>query len=78
MEKINWSMVVAKLSSRKLWAAVAAFVTGLLVHIGATAQSAESIGSLIMMGGAVVAYLLAEGLVDCARGRGQPPAGDDD
>ena len=64
--KIDWKQ---KLSSRKLWASAAGFVTGLMLYFGAAPQSAESVGSLIMMGASVVGYLLAEGLVDCERVR---------
>ena len=53
-----------KLTSRKLWAAVVGFVTGLLIYLGRTEAEANEIGSLIMMGASVVAYIIGEGLAD--------------
>lgn len=56
--------LIRKLTSRKLWVAIVGFVTGLLIYRGATEAEAEQIGSLIMMGASVVAYILGEGLAD--------------
>lgn len=53
-----------KLSSRKFWLAVATFVAGLLIYFGKTAEEADNVHGLIMAGGAVVAYILAEGYID--------------
>lgn len=58
---MNWKR---KLTSRKLWMAVAAFVSGLIVCFGGAASEAESIAGLILQGAAVLGYLLAEGLTD--------------
>ncbi len=55
-----------KLTSRKLWMAIALFVSGLLVAFGKDAEQAETISGLIMQGAAVLGYLLAEGLTDAA------------
>jgi hypothetical protein len=59
--KIDW---IRKLTSRKLWLAVATFVTMLIVYFTGDAQKAEKVAALIMAGGAVVAYILAEGWTD--------------
>ena len=62
---IDWKR---KLTSRKFWLAVVAFVTGLLVTFKVDAETVESIGGLIMSGAAVVAYIIGEGLADAANG----------
>ena len=56
--------IIRKLTSRKLWAAIVGFVTGLLVYLGKSAGEAEQIGALIMMGASVVAYIFGEGWAD--------------
>lgn len=56
--------IVRKLTSRKLWLAVAGFVSGLLVAFKVDAETIETISGLIMSGASVIAYIVAEGLVD--------------
>ena len=56
MKKIDW---VRKLTSRKLWTAVASFVSMMILATGGTA--------LIMAGASVVAYIIGEGLTDSAK-----------
>ena len=58
-----------KLTSRKFWAAVAEFVTMLVVAFGGTQETATQVAALIMAGAAVVAYIIGEGLVDAARAK---------
>lgn len=58
--------LIRKLTSRKFWAAVVGFVTGLLVFLGKTVVDAEKIGALVMMGASVVAYIFGEGWADSA------------
>ena len=58
--------IIRKLTSRKLWVAVAGFVSGLIVAFDGDAETAETVSGLILQGAAVVAYLVAEGLADCA------------
>lgn len=60
--KINW---VRKLTSRKLWMAVALFVSGVITASG-NKEMAETVAGLIMQGAAVLAYIIGEGLVDGA------------
>lgn len=55
---------VNKLTSRKLWVAVAGFVSGLIVAFKGDAETAEVVGGLILQGASIFGYLLAEGLVD--------------
>lgn len=61
--KINWTQ---KLTSRKFWLAVAAFVVGVLALFGTDANTTQQISGVIMSLGAVVAYIVGEGLVDSA------------
>ena len=56
--------IIRKLTSRKLWVAVAGFVSGLIVAFDGDAETAETVSALILQGAAVVAYLVAEGMVD--------------
>lgn len=63
MNKIDWTR---KLTSRKLWLAVAAFVSGLIVAFGGEKTTAETVAGCILQGSAVLGYVLAEGLTDAA------------
>ena len=56
-----------KLSSRKLWVAVIAFVTSLMLALGAEPDTVEKVAGIIMSGGALIAYILAEGYIDGQR-----------
>ena len=58
--------IVRKLTSRKLWMAIAGFVAGLIVAFGKSEATAETVSGLIMSGASVLGYLLAEGLADSA------------
>lgn len=60
--EIDWKR---KLTSRKFWAAIALFVSGLMTALGKGSQ-AETVAGLIMQGAAVVAYIIGEGLADAA------------
>ena len=63
--------VIRKLTSRKLWLAVALFVSGLIVAFGGKQEVAETVSGCIMQGAAVIGYLLAEGLTDAARSKNE-------
>lgn len=52
-----------KLSSRKFWMAVAAFVVAIFIYLNVDID-AQKTEALIMAGGAVVAYIVAEGFAD--------------
>ncbi len=58
--------IIRKLTSRKLWVAVAGFVSGLIVAFDGDAEVAETVSGLILQGAAVIGYLIAEGLADSA------------
>lgn len=61
--KINW---VRKLTSRKLWMAIAGFVAGLVIMFGGDPESADRISGSILTGAAVLGYIFGEGLSDAA------------
>lgn len=67
---MNWNWK-AKLTSRKFWIAVAAFVALLIAYFGGDQGQADKITALIMAGATVIAYIIGEGLTDCANA--QPP-----
>lgn len=58
--------MIRKLTSRKFWAALIGFVTGLLIYLGKTEAEAAQIGALIMSAGSLIAFIIGEGLVDAA------------
>lgn len=58
---IDWKR---KLTSRKFWMAVVAFVTPLLLAFGVAEDTVTQVTAIVMAGADVVAYILAEGLVD--------------
>ena len=60
---IDWKK---KLTSRKFWMAIVAFVTPLLLAFGISESEVAQIVAIIMAGADVVAYIIAEGLVDAA------------
>ena len=58
--------LVRKLTSRKFWLAVAAFVTELIGAFRGDAELAETVAGVIMAGATVIAYIVGEGLIDAA------------
>ena len=63
---IDWKR---KLTSRKFWAAVAGFVSMLIVALGKNAETAQTVTGLIMAGASLVAYMIGEGLADAGGGK---------
>lgn len=61
MTNIDWKR---KLTSRKLWMAIAGFASGLLIYRGHTEQEASQVAALIMAGASIIAYCVGEGLAD--------------
>lgn len=61
--KIDWQR---KLTSRKLWVAIAGFVSGLIMACGGEENTAKMVSGVILQGASVLGYLLAEGLPDAA------------
>ena len=62
-QNIDW---VRKLTSRKFWAAIAEFVTMLILALGGKQDTAVQVTALIMAGASVIAYIIGEGLIDAA------------
>ncbi len=58
--------LVRKLTSRKFWLAVAAFVTELIVAFRGDAGLAKTVAGVIMAGATVIAYIVGERLIDAA------------
>lgn len=58
---IDWRR---KLTSRKLWVAVAGFVSGLMIYMGHSEAEASQVAALILSGASVIAYCVGEGLAD--------------
>lgn len=70
MNKIDWTR---KLTSRKLWVAIAGFISGLTLAFGGSTDAAATISGSILQGAAVLGYLLAEGLADAASAGEETP-----
>lgn len=71
MKNINW---MKKLTSRKLWTAVASFVSMMIIATGGAENTATQVTAIIMAGASVIAYIIGEGLTDAANveiGEGQ-------
>ena len=64
MDKINWKQ---KLSSRKFWAAVAGFVSAILVAANTSENTVAQVTAIITAGGVLAAYILGESVVDANR-----------
>ena len=58
---IDWK---TKLTSRKLWVAVTEFISMLMVAFGYAEDTVTQVAALIMAGAGLIAYIVAEGLVD--------------
>lgn len=61
MRQIDWK---AKLTSRKFIAAVGNFVSMLLIALKVDESIVTQVVALIMAGGGLIAYIVAEGWVD--------------
>ena len=59
--KIDWKR---KLTSRKLWIAVAGLIIGIILIFTKNESLANEIGGIVMSLGSVVAYIIGEGLID--------------
>ena len=63
MKNFDWKR---KLTSRKFWMTLAAFISGLIIAFKGSAEVAETVSGCIMAGASVIAYAIGEGLTDAA------------
>ena len=63
MNQIDWKR---KLSSRKLWAAIAGIVTGMSMVFGLDESTISSVAGAVVSVASVVSYIITEGKVDAA------------
>lgn len=56
--------IIRKLTSRKFWLALVAFITPLLLAFGVAENDVNQVTAIIMAGADVLAYIIAEGMVD--------------
>lgn len=64
--QIDWKR---KLSSRKLWAAVAGVVAGLAMVFGLDESEISNVAGAVVSVASLVTYIIAEGRVDAAWAR---------
>lgn len=65
---IDWKR---KLSSRKLWAAVAGIVAGLAIVFGLDSDTITNVAGAMVSVASLVAYIITEGKVDAAAAKGE-------
>lgn len=58
--------IIRKLTSRKLWLAVAALVSGLILAFGGKESTAQTVSGVILQAAAVIGYVIGEGMSDAA------------
>ena len=63
MKKSDWKR---KLTSRKLWAAVAAFITAICAAFGVSDIRAEQIVAVVTAAATMIAYIIGERITDAA------------
>ena len=61
---IDWKR---KLTSRKFWMAVVAFITPLMLAFGVAEDTTTQVVAIVMAGADVLAYIVAEGMVDATK-----------
>ncbi len=64
MTKINWKQ---KLSSRKLWAMLAGFITGVAMILKLDSDTVTCVSGAIVSVFSTVSYIITEGRVDASR-----------
>ncbi|MEL4106768.1 hypothetical protein AAFA46_08035 [Oscillospiraceae bacterium WX1] len=60
------SIILKKLSSRKLWAAIVGIVTGLSMVFGLDEGIISTVSGAVMAVASVITYIITEGKVDAA------------
>lgn len=59
--------IIRKLSSRKFYAAIIAFVSAILFAFNVADSDVTKITSIIMAAGSLIAYIFSEGFIDAER-----------
>ena len=67
----DWNKFFIKITSKKLWMAVANFVAMIMVAQGQAENEAAQVAALILATGGIVALIFAEGWVDASREKNQ-------
>lgn len=67
---MNKETIIRKLTSRKLWVALAGLVSGLVLAFGGDESVAQTVSGVILQAASVIGYLLAEGLADAGHTAG--------
>lgn len=65
--KINWKQ---KLSSRKFWFAILAFVCASIMFFGGDSETIEKIIGCIIQAAVSISYIFAEAMTDKSKGGG--------
>ena len=73
MTAIDWKR---KLSSRKLWAAIAGIVTGLAMVFGLDEGTISTVAGAVVSAASVLTYIMAEGRVDAESVKADPSGND--
>ena len=68
MSNIDWK---SKLASRKFWVAIVGFVGAVGAIFGLSDGSLQQVTTIIMSGGAMIAYVLGESWVDAKRNQAE-------
>lgn len=66
MMKIQLNDIVRKLTSRKLWLALAGVATGIATILGAEASDIQAVSGAVLSAASVLGYIFAEASVDKA------------
>ncbi len=61
---------IRKITSRKFWVALVAFISALLIAFKVPEASISQVAAIIMAFGSLLAYIFAEGWVDSNREKG--------
>lgn len=64
---MNVQEIIRKITSRKLWLAIAGVSTGIAMVLGANASDIQSVAGAITALVSAVTYIITEGKVDAAR-----------
>ena len=54
--------LLCRLTDKKLWVAVAAFVSGIIMAFGGTESTAMKVTGIVVQGASVLGYLLTDGV----------------